>query len=117
MRILLPLLTLLPLTQAAQAQELSLSLGDSCRPQIRVSWGRPAPRIRPIHRCSSSCWRTTQERVWVAGATRWIEEPAQYQWVRSECGWQRVCVRPATRRCVQDPGRWTWRTRRVRSCH
>lgn len=116
MRFLLPLILLTPLASPATAQEFSFSLGDRCRPHVRIGWGRPTPRIRPVHRCSSTCMRTVRERTWQAGATRWIEEPASYRWVRTPCGWERVCVRPATRRCVQEPGRWIWTTRTIRTC-
>ena len=120
MRFALPILLLTPLASRSSAQEFSLQLGDRWGPSVSIGWGRPTPRIRPLqrpmHRCSSACVRTIRERTWQHGASRWIEEPATYRWVRTHCGWQRICVRPATRRCIQEPGRWVWTTRAVRRC-
>jgi hypothetical protein len=60
-------------------------------------------------------YRVVRERVWIPGHTRHVHVPAKYRWVRDACGHRtRVLVEPARTICIEEPGHYEWRERRVR---
>ena len=86
-------------------------------PRYRVRSPRLYPRPVPVVRGISQVRRytTVRRRYWVPGYQRLILVPARYGWTLDSCGvrgWGVVV--PAHNRTVRQPGRWAYRSERVR---
>lgn len=63
---------------------------------------------------ASGYWKTVRDRVWIPPQQRVIHHPAEYGFRYDSCGRRvRVCIRPARREVLCDPGRYEYRNRRV----
>lgn len=115
--VLFTVVTLAGLTVSAPAQiRVQARLGGAAN--VSVDLGRryaPPPRAVQQRFAPAPRYTTVRRRVWVPGYQQVMRVPATLGWTINRWG-LRVwgVVRPAYTRTVWHPGRWEYRSQRVR---